>query len=281
MTILLGTAIGLTTSRRSGGGGFSPTFAPAAMFAAGEKGAWYDPSDITTLFQDDTGTTPVTASGQTVGLMRDKSGNNLHLVQATSGARPTYINPGGGAIPSLQFTANSSFMVGASSVSYSADAAPLYVGAYVTPLGGDTPAIGFGIAAGSSNDTVSILARSSLGGSYSSRYNRGGNQISYTKSSAGGAAHYVDAQVQQIGVGGTFANSDLDLYLDYPATAGTFVANANPGAGAIDYTTRLNTANGVNATGTNTVRFHGGIVALRAVNSTDRGKLTTYFSNPR
>lgn len=46
---------------------------PASLFAASEPGVWYDPSDLTTLFQDNAGTTPVTAPGQTVGLMLDKS----------------------------------------------------------------------------------------------------------------------------------------------------------------------------------------------------------------
>jgi hypothetical protein len=36
-------------------------------------GAWYDPSDLTTLFQDSAGTTPVTAVEQPVGLVLDKS----------------------------------------------------------------------------------------------------------------------------------------------------------------------------------------------------------------
>jgi len=43
------------------------------LFAAGEQGAWYDPSDLSTLYQDSAGTTPVTALGQPVGLMLDKS----------------------------------------------------------------------------------------------------------------------------------------------------------------------------------------------------------------
>lgn len=43
------------------------------LFAASEQGVWFDPSDLTTLFQDNAGTTPVTAPGQTVGLMLDKS----------------------------------------------------------------------------------------------------------------------------------------------------------------------------------------------------------------
>jgi lysophospholipase L1-like esterase len=61
------------------------------LFAAGQPGAWYDPSDFTTLFQDSGGTTPVTAVGQPVGKMLDKSGRGNHMtltsatLQQTSG----------------------------------------------------------------------------------------------------------------------------------------------------------------------------------------------------
>lgn len=48
-------------------------FTPSSLFAAGEQGVWYDPSDFSTMFQDSTGTTPVTAVGQPVGLILDKS----------------------------------------------------------------------------------------------------------------------------------------------------------------------------------------------------------------
>lgn len=57
--------------------------------------AWYDPSDITTLFQDSTMTTPVTANNDPVGAMLDKSGNGHHLIQSTAGARPLYKTSGG------------------------------------------------------------------------------------------------------------------------------------------------------------------------------------------
>lgn len=44
-----------------------------SLFANGEQGWWFDNSDLSTLFQDAAGTTPVTAAGQPVGLMLDKS----------------------------------------------------------------------------------------------------------------------------------------------------------------------------------------------------------------
>jgi len=74
---------------RSGG------FSPETLFAGGTGGAWYDPSDLSTLFQDSAGTTPVTASGQPVGLMLDKSGNGNHATQAIAAARPIYTEGSG------------------------------------------------------------------------------------------------------------------------------------------------------------------------------------------
>lgn len=65
-------------------------FTPERLFKSGEQGVWYDPSDLTTLFQDSAGTTPVTASGQQVGRMLDKSGRGNHATQPTAGSRPIY-----------------------------------------------------------------------------------------------------------------------------------------------------------------------------------------------
>ena len=53
-------------------------FTPAALFTTGVNGAWYDPSDFSTMFQDAAGTTPVTAVGQPVGRILDKSGRGNH-----------------------------------------------------------------------------------------------------------------------------------------------------------------------------------------------------------
>ena len=76
------------------GGGSAP-WTPAALFAASEQGCWYDPSDMSTLFQDSAGTTPVTAAGQPVGRMLDKSGNGNHVTQATAASRPLLAESGG------------------------------------------------------------------------------------------------------------------------------------------------------------------------------------------
>lgn len=65
-------------------------FSPSSLFEASEQGAWYDPSDLTTMFQDRSGTTPVTTPGQLVGVRRDKSVNAKHATAPTDAARMTY-----------------------------------------------------------------------------------------------------------------------------------------------------------------------------------------------
>lgn len=61
---------------------------PRALFKAGELGIWYDPNDLSTLFQDAAGTIPVTGVGQPVGRMLDKSGRGNHATQTLAAARP-------------------------------------------------------------------------------------------------------------------------------------------------------------------------------------------------
>lgn len=69
---------------------------PAQLYTGGTTdGFWFDPYDLSTLFQDSAGTTPVTTGGQPVGLMLDKSGNGNHAYQPTSGLRPTFNTSGG------------------------------------------------------------------------------------------------------------------------------------------------------------------------------------------
>ena len=60
----------------------------AKLFSNGEQGFFYDPNDLTTMFQDAAWTIPVTAAGQAVGLIRDKSGRNNHAFQNDSARRP-------------------------------------------------------------------------------------------------------------------------------------------------------------------------------------------------
>lgn len=67
--------------------GSIPYPGPQSLFANGEQGAWYDPSDLSSMFQDAAGTTPAQLE-QPVGLLLDKSGRGNHASQTTLAARP-------------------------------------------------------------------------------------------------------------------------------------------------------------------------------------------------
>lgn len=66
------------------------------LFGASENGVLYDPSDFSTMFQDSAGTTPVTAVGQSVRKILDKSGNNNHAIQPTLTSAPILLQDGSG-----------------------------------------------------------------------------------------------------------------------------------------------------------------------------------------
>lgn len=59
-----------------------------SLFSNGEQGFFYDPNDLSTMYQNAAGTIPVTAAGQPVGLIKDKSGRNNHAFQTVSASRP-------------------------------------------------------------------------------------------------------------------------------------------------------------------------------------------------
>ena len=60
---------------------------PDQLFSSGEKGAWYDPSDLSTLWQDTSRTVPA-AVNSPVTMMDDKSGNGLHMIQESASVKP-------------------------------------------------------------------------------------------------------------------------------------------------------------------------------------------------
>jgi hypothetical protein len=63
---------------------------PLDLFTGGVKGAWWDPSDLSHMWKDTAGTSPVTADGDLVARIDDKSGNGNHLLQSSAINRPKY-----------------------------------------------------------------------------------------------------------------------------------------------------------------------------------------------
>lgn len=247
---------------------------PQKYFTGGVQGAWYDISDISTLFQDSTFTTPVTADGQSVGGVKDKSGNNYHLKQATAGSRPVYRANVGGT-PYLE-VGNTQFMVSDMTFPYYYAASSLYVGVRAESLNLSTAAL-FGIVLDVTNRT-SIFANNNVQ-RWLSTYQFGGNSLTWNKSSVTGAPHYGDMMLFSDGNLGP-TNSSLDIQVD--GVTGTFLSSINPLSANNNYSIFLNTSNGTSAFGTG-YSFFGGIIIVRPMNQTvsqsERDDIRAWFSS--
>jgi hypothetical protein len=81
----------LSELRLDGAAGVSAPFTPASLGA--DLDAWYEVSDLSTLWQDTAGTTPASVDGA-VGRIDDKSGNGRHLT-FTGASAPTLRQVGG------------------------------------------------------------------------------------------------------------------------------------------------------------------------------------------
>jgi hypothetical protein len=66
---------------------------------------WIDCSDISTLKQNSDGTTAVTTTGNPIGYIADKSGNNNHLIQPALSNRPALDNVTFNGLPAANFEA--------------------------------------------------------------------------------------------------------------------------------------------------------------------------------
>lgn len=131
------------------------------LFAAGEQGLWLDPSDFSTMFQDSAGTTPVTATGQPVGLIRDKSGRGNHASQVTTTNRPVLQQDAYGRYY-LQFDGVDDFLATGSINFSSTDKTTNITGVYRSD---DTGRIVFELSANtnSNNGSFSFISGSNAG----------------------------------------------------------------------------------------------------------------------
>lgn len=113
----------LRTGRTAPTGAVASSAAAQALFRNGEQGVLYDPNDLSTLFQDAAGTTPVTAAGQPVGLMLDK---RLGLVLGAELAPAAWSSGNQAAI---------SFVGGVVRVTYGGAPSPYAFGVLATEVG--------------------------------------------------------------------------------------------------------------------------------------------------
>lgn len=187
-------------------------YSPTSLFSSGEVGAWYDPSDLTTMFQDSAGTTPVTADGQPVGKILDKSGRGNHATQATAAKRPLYKT--NGTEHWLQFDGVDDVVTTATNVDFTAtDKMTIFSGARIAGTTNQNPVSVGSSGAGRANlvflSGVSPYARSELDASsagYMTTPSPGAAPVSVTNTvllDIAGATTYDEIKLRQNGALGT------------------------------------------------------------------------------
>jgi hypothetical protein len=146
-------------------GGGDTAFDPASLFAGGEDGFWYDYSDLSTMFTDDAATTPVTADGDPVAVILDKSGNDNHGRQTTAASRPLYKTDG--TLHWLQFDNTDDFLVpdnvsiqpGAGTATWSLNYGTQYLGADASViLLGDLSSNAYTLVSVQSSATTTLIS---------------------------------------------------------------------------------------------------------------------------
>lgn len=94
-------------------GGASKTFDQLikSLFSNGEQGFFYDPNDLTTMWQDQAKLLPVTGEGQPVWHILDKSGNDNHAFATSSATRPILQRNATTGAYYLEFDGSDDFLV--------------------------------------------------------------------------------------------------------------------------------------------------------------------------
>jgi hypothetical protein len=77
-------------------GSGAAAFSPLDLFTGGRQGMWYDPSDLTTLFQAVGGTGAVASDADPVGYIEDKSGNSHEATRTGDDTRRALYKTSGG-----------------------------------------------------------------------------------------------------------------------------------------------------------------------------------------
>lgn len=227
--------------------------------------AWFDPSDITTLFKDTAGTVPVTADGDHVLCMKDKSGNNFHVIQNNgAGFEPIYRTGGGkpyleltGASSQWLFTSGNVQVVNASDGSHSAGAAVIFTNNTGTQKVLDSDAA----------TRVAQFLRNSAGTSETLAFTSGASVLGDTGPAitAGAATTLIEVTdatiadeifVNNVGNGATSHGAGTLQNAAYQIGIGAGVAGSNPMTG----------------------KFYGGVIYRGALSSGDRASLHTYLA---
>jgi len=197
---------------------------PTPLFAAGEQGAWYDPSDLSTMFQDVAGTMPVTAAGQSVARINDKSGRGNHATQAAAASRPLLVQGADGRF-GLLFDGVDDFLE-APAFAWGTDAVTACIG--LRKLSDAAAALGLTFGTTTSAGSWNLLAPGATGQPRFDFASRGSSALGLA--SRNNVTEASPRTRVQTGIGQTSTNTST-LRLD----RGLFVQNSTTVQGAANY----------------------------------------------
>lgn len=139
------------------------SFTPLSLFSAGEQGFYYDPSDFSTLFQDTAGTVPVTAVGQSVARINDKSGRGNHATQSNASQQP--ILRQNGSLYYLEFDGTDDFLV-TGTITPGVDKVQVFAGVRKLSDAASAVLLESSVSIGSNNGSISLWAPVSASPTY-------------------------------------------------------------------------------------------------------------------
>jgi len=236
----------------------SGPFNPTTLFGGSDNGGWYDASDLTTLFQDTAGTTPVASDGDPVRLIKDKSGKG-HNLRLISGTAPVW-HTGSGlswiAFASGQFLAE---LTGSQVIS-----GTLYAGVANKPTDNNT-GNSLGILTAGTSDQF-VLSRSS--GGVGANYNSAGDIYTQRLAISNNINMYAEAATASVG------SISTDVMVN--KVAGSVVLNQTPAVSGATGAIGIN-ASSNSAGSASTQNFYAGIVINRAITAPERASCTTFF----
>jgi len=223
-------------------------FTPASLSPA----AWYDPSDLSTLFQDTAGTTPVTTAGQSVARINDKSGNGLTLTQSTSTKCPTYQVDGNGK-PYILFDGTNDTIGNSAAVAGSAHA----IGIAVLATAGNQ----VWATTASSTDRLCIVATPASGTTRAVTHD--GTTATAKSGSGSDTAQVLLAELDQAAPSAALRQNGVAL----------------SGTSSVTPDSNVGTALGSNTSGLNFFggRVYGLVHVASAITATQRGQLETWL----
>jgi lysophospholipase L1-like esterase len=195
----------------------SPDAVVTALFAAGEQGVFFDVQDLTSMFQDTAGTIPVTAVGQTVKRINDKSGRGNHATNASgwvlylSGSRYRLLVSGSTVFTTAAFA-------------FGSDKASIWAGVSNIGVGGTVCSFG-NITANTGSFALNYYQAGPL------QYRRGSATFGARGAQPAGGAPIVVSSLLDLGGGTTQATQNPSLLVDDVQGALTGYGVANAGVG--------------------------------------------------